>query len=252
MHRKEATPMTSTEAMIYQLKNLKGKPLKQKLEHIFTYFWIPIVVVLAVLGFTVSYIVHIATMKDTALSVICLNSYVERDKTDTYTQEFAEKAGIDLEEYEIQLSTDLTVSDSDMAGSYESVQVLMAQIAAQSVDVMAADLANLTRYFYQDTFFDLREILSPEQQAAYGEYFLYADMAVARVFQESVEPITEFPDPTKPETMAEPVPVALLLPEDNAFRSLCYPYTKGDVALAVVINSPNIPNALAFVDHIME
>ena len=44
----------------------------------------------------------------------------------------------------------------------------------------------------------------------------------------------------------------LLLPEDNAFRSLSYPYTKGDVALAVVINSPNIPNALAFVDHIME
>ena len=28
--------MTSTEAMIYQLKNLKGKPLKQKLEHIIT------------------------------------------------------------------------------------------------------------------------------------------------------------------------------------------------------------------------
>ena len=42
--------MTSAEAMLYQLKNLKGKPLKQKLEHIFTYYWIPILVVAVLAG----------------------------------------------------------------------------------------------------------------------------------------------------------------------------------------------------------
>jgi len=36
--------MTPTEATIYHLKKLKGKPLKQKIEHIATFFWLPIVI----------------------------------------------------------------------------------------------------------------------------------------------------------------------------------------------------------------
>lgn len=74
--------MTSTEAAIFQLKNLKGKPLKQKLEHIFTYYWIPILVTTAFLIFAISYIVYIATMKDSALSVICINAFAEQENID--------------------------------------------------------------------------------------------------------------------------------------------------------------------------
>ena len=71
--------MTSTEAMIYQLKNLKGKPFKQKVEHIVTYFWLPIVITLVILISLGSYIVHVVTMKDMALSVNCLNAFSDAE-----------------------------------------------------------------------------------------------------------------------------------------------------------------------------
>lgn len=244
--------MTSTEAMIYQLKNLKGKPFKQKVEHIVTYFWLPIVITLVILISLGSYIVHIVTMKDMALSVICLNAFSDAEAGTAYATDFAQKAGIDLEEYEIYVATDLTLSDQDPMNSYNTVQVLIAQVAAHSVDILAGDLTNTTRYFYQDMYWDLTQILSPEQQEQYGEYFLYMDMAVARRLEEELEEAPVFPDPTKPEEMEEPVPVALLLPETSGFKEACYPYHKDGIVFGIVSTTDHMETALAFLDHVMQ
>ena len=43
---------------------------------------------------------------------------------------------------------DLTLDDQDLASAYNTAQVIVAQVAAHSVDVLAADLETLTRYFY--------------------------------------------------------------------------------------------------------
>ena len=244
--------MTSTEAAIFQLKNLKGKPLKQKLEHIFTYYWIPILVTTAFLIFAISYIVHIATMKDSALSVICINAFAEQENIDFYTQKFAESTGIDTQKYEIWISPDVTISESDPMTSYESSQFLMTLISAQSVDVLAGDLETMTRYFYQDVLADLTDIMTVERQEMYWEYFLYMDLAVMRKLEESPDTVCEFPDPTKPKKMEHPVPVALMLPADGTFTELCYLDATDRVVVSVVVNSLNTPNALTFVDYIME
>ena len=249
---KGSNSMTSTEAIIYQLKNLKGKPLWQKLEHIFTYFWIPILVILVVLVFGISYIVHISTMKDQALNVTCLNSFVDSTATDTYVQEFAEVAGIDLKESEVQISTDLYISDEDSLGSYETVQIMVAQIASQSIDVVASDLSTLTRYFYHDYFGELTQFLTPEQQERYADRFLYMDMAMLRKLDEVTEEELVYPDPSDPGAMMEPVPVALAIPAEGDFMTLCYPYHRGTVAVGIIVNSQNVANARVFLDYIME
>ena len=77
--------MTTSEAIAHQLKQLKGKPLKEKLEHIITYFWGPILGVLAVIVLGIFLIVHFSTRKGDALNVFCLNSFI---KTDTYRNIF--------------------------------------------------------------------------------------------------------------------------------------------------------------------
>lgn len=244
--------MTSTEAMIYQLKNLKGKPFKQKMEHIISYFWLPIVITLAILIGLGSYIVQLVTMKDTALSVICLNTYADNALANAYVTEFADNAGINLEEYEVFISTDLTLDDQDLTTSYNTAQVILAQVAAHSVDMLAGDLETATLYFYQEMFWELDQVLSPEQIEKYADYFLYADMAVVRQFQEELEEAPVFPDPTKPEEMAEPVAVALLVPMDSGFRENCYTHRKTDIAMGIVANAPNLDNVLAFLEYIME
>lgn len=244
--------MTSTEAMIYQLKNLKGKPFKQKVEHIVTYFWMPIVVTLVILIGLVSYIVHLVTMKDTVLNVMCLNAYCDNALATAYVNDFAEKAGIDLEEYEVLISTDLTLDDQDLSAAYNTAQVIVAQVAAHAVDLIAGDLETANRYFYQEMFWELDQILTPEQLEAYSDYFLYADMAVVRQLQQEVIENPVYPDPTKPEEMAEPVAVAIRVPENSGFKANCYTYWKTDIALGIVATTENMETVLAFLDYIME
>lgn len=243
--------MTSTEAMIYQLKNLKGKPLKVKLEHIFTYFWLPILLTVVTLFCIVSYVVHVATMKDNALTVTCINALSDPEKTDAYALELARELEVDLEDYYVRIATEVTMSDKDMLTSYESAQMLAAQVASGDVDVLASDTDTLVRYFYQEFLEDLTLLYSEEQLEAWEDRLLYMDLAFLEVVREAMEGIPAYPDPTKPERMEKPIPVALLLPEDAEFTGLCFPHRKSNVALGIVVNSKNIPNATAFVDRVV-
>lgn len=244
--------MTSREAMIHQLKNLKGKPLKQKLEHIFTYFWLPILAVVAIFGFAVSYTVHLATMKDPGLTITCINANAEYDQAEAYITEFARQTGINLDKYEVRLSTDMVILDDNLMSSYDTIQALIAQIGAQAIDVIVSDPRTLSWCIYQEAFVDLTQVLNPEQQTKYEQHYLYMDMAVLKELETLTEGTIEYPDPTKPELMVEPVPVALLLPENGQFQQLCYPYKSGEVAMGILGNSLNTSNALLFLDYIMK
>lgn len=244
--------MTSTEAMIYQLKKMKGKPLKQKVEYIVTYYWLPIVIALAMIIAVGSYIVHLSTMNDVALHMICLNAFAESEETEKFETEFAENVGIDLNQYDVHISTDLILNDADLSNAYSTIQVLGSQTAAHSVDLLVGDLNTTTRFFYQEMYWDLNQVLTEQQKTKYTENFLYADMAVVRCFQEKLEDFPQFPDPTKPEEMEEPIPVALLVPEDSEFTTTFYPYHKTGLVIGVVSTSENLETALDFLDYIMQ
>lgn len=247
---KGRTPMTSTEAMIYQLKKLKGKPLKQKVEHIVTYFWLPIAITLVITISVGSYIAHLVTMKDVALSVICLNADPGGEAANTLATKFAEDVGISLNDYEVYISTDLILDDTDLMNAYNVGQIVMTQIVTNSVDLLIGDLNATTRYFYQEVYFDLNEILSEEQRIQYAEYFLYADMALVRRLQEEPMTTLQYPDPTKPEEMEDPMPVALLIPSNSSFIAACYPSQKSGIAVGIVASTEKVDTALAFLDYI--
>lgn len=245
--------MTSKEAILHQLKNLKGKPLKQKIEHILTYFWIPILIVLVLLFSTGSYIVHRLTMKDIALSVNCINAMADAETAQAYIDAFADAAGIDREKYVMQISAHYILDDKDLASSYNTTQVIVSQIAAGATDILAGDRETMLGYCYQEFFQPLDAVLTAQQLEAHKDAFLYIDMALVRQIQENfIEEMPEFPDPTKPEEMAEPMAIALRVPEDSPFRIACFPYRKNDVVLGLAVNSENLANAVAFMEYVME
>lgn len=244
--------MTSTEAMIYQLKKLKGKPLKQKIEHILTYFWTPIVIFLVVVVVIGSFIFRLATEKDTALNVSCINAYVYGENAESLVAEFAQKAGIDLNEYNVYISADSILSGTDPSTDYYTAQKIAARISAHDIDLLVADVETATGYFYQDVYWDLSQLLTPQQMTQYTEKLLYVDMALVRLIsEENVESI-QFPDPTKPEKMEEPVPVALLLSGNGDFVAEYYPHNRNNVAIGLVVTSENTKNALAFLEYVMQ
>lgn len=242
--------MTSNEAKISQLRNLKGKSLKQKVEHVVTYFWLPILLTLVFVISIGSFIVRLLTTKDVALNVICLNAYSDGESPKVFAANFAEVAGIDSKKYEVYISTDLTLDDTDLMNAYNVEQIVMTQIVTNSVDLLVGDLKSTIKYFYQEVYFDLNEILSEEQRIQYAEYFLYADTALVRRLQDEPMNSLQYPDPTKPEEMEEPVPVALLIPTGSDFIAACYPSHKSDIAVGIVASTENMNTALEFLDYI--
>ena len=115
---------------------------------------------------------------------------------------------------------------------------------------MVADMDAFGIFLYQDYFCDLSQILTPEQQARLEEYIIYIDRVYLEAKLSGKEVPEPFPDPTKPEDMEQPIPVALLLPSDNKFVQQNYSSIKAQIAFGIVVNGQNQENALSFLDHI--
>jgi len=246
--------MTSKEAALQRLKELKGKPLKVKLEHILTYYWFPIVAIAGLLIFTVSYSVHVITLKETVLNVTCVNSIVEDDVGAQYARSFAGYLGIDTEKYRVEISADMMTIDEGNMSSYDSAEVLITLVAAQTIDVLVSDEESMFQRFYQDILADLSKMLTPQQQAMYQDSFLYLDNAVLQEVKnlKDLTNIPSFPDPAKPEQMQQPVPVAIRIPADAEFARLFFPDRVGEVVIGFAVNTKNLSNALNFLDYVME
>lgn len=241
--------MTSREAAIYNLKKLKGRPLKEKITYILTYFWAPITAVLATIVVLVSLIVHWASIKPTALILCCINSSGEQTAVDDYLQEFAQAQGIDTEAYELE--SNMMFLGMGEETSYQHAEIFSALLMSGNLDAIAADRDTVVRYAYQEAFMDVRELLTPEQLEALEPYFLYIDLSRLEEMDEFSEDGYDYPDPTKPEEMAQPVPVAITLQPEWDFTKACYPYTSGEDAVGLSAMPKNAENAQAFLQYIL-
>lgn len=245
--------MTSSEAARKHWKELKDKPFKKKLEHIVTYYGVMIVILTTALVMAIAYIVHLTTLKDSVLNITCLGASAAQEKVQALENGFVEHMGIDREQYEIDISTQLSSYTQGGDKAYDAAEVIIALAASQAVDAIVSDNTTLIPYMYQRLFADLTDVLSAKQQEKYEDYFLYADNVLVEELRDmsNVTELPEFPDPTKPELMKEPVPIAVRIPGDSEFSKQFFPKVEGYAVYGVVINSVNLENALAFLDYIM-
>lgn len=243
--------MTAREAAREEWRKLKNKPLKDKLVHIGTYYWPHILVGGFLLILAVSTIVTIATAKEPALQVYLVSTARNDTAAEDPALAFARFAGIDPEEYEVSLavssfgasgSADMTLADSQIIGS---------QTAAEALDVLCGDVAALLDYAYGDYFYDLRQLLSQEQLESWAPHLLYIDRVVYDRINEGTETAYALPDPTRPEDMEDPIPVALSIPDSSVLWNSCT--FMGDTpAAGVVINTQQPENAQRFLEYIMQ
>lgn len=233
---------------------LKHGTPKQKLQYFLDYYKWPTIVAICLIIAVSSYIYHLVTQKDNALFAVFLNCYTAPEYEEPFLQDYAETAGIDQKKYQVLVDTSLTLTEDGMdQNSYMAIQKMMVYLAAKEIDVLAADVPNFFRYAYNDTLFDLRDVLSPEQLKAYEPYFFYIDGKVLerqRDLQESMEEYSiTYPDPTKPEEMEDPIPVAIYL--DNAVRlEGHYEFSQKPAVLGIVVNTTRKDAALQFLDYL--
>ena len=236
---------------------LKNAGFKKKVSYFFYYYkWHVIAAVLIVAGIcSIAY--EMLTSKENAFYAVMLNA-TELETAADFNQDFYEYADLDLEDYDVYFDTSIRIStDSDIIDdvTMTSTQKLAVYLAAGELDVMVTDSDSIRQYANSSVFYDLREILSEEQIAAYEPYFYYVDMAVVRKIEKAQDNLDDtyepdYPDPTKPEEMEEPVPVAIYV--ENAALQESYYFRGEGVVVGVYANTTHLDTAVRFIDYLFE
>lgn len=243
--------MTVNEAVQYQLRQLKGKPFREKVTHFISYFWIPIVAVTAIIALLISQINHLVNQKDTVLHITCINALAQGDAVNDYCSQLGILLQTDPSKHMIGVDTSLVISQDNLTETYQSVQKLMAMVNAHETDLVVGDFDVIRNFAYSEYFCNLSDVLTHEEMIKYRDYFLYIDGALLQDITPLTETI-EYPDARRPETMTDPIPVALQIHSTTFLSEQFYPNLKGEVVVSVVVNAKNTVNIEAFLRNIME
>ena len=233
-----------------------GTP-KQKLEYFWLYYKWHVIIAVAAIAAITSFIYEAVTRKETALYALFLNSFVlAEDSAEAYKQSFLDTSEINTDEYEILVDTSLYLQPGSMdENTYAAVQKVSVYVAAGEIDLIGADQAAFEYYGYLDYLADLRDMLTPEQIEKYSPYFYYIDGEVLAAKQKAADKLEEYtlayPDPSKPEEMADPIPVGIFLENASEDFTSNYMFSGGSSsAIGFVVNANHVENAQAFVDYI--
>lgn len=236
---------------------LKNKTLKEKLSYFWYYYKWHVIVTIIIIAAVISLIHTYITGKDVGFYAVMLNSGAT-ENVEAYSQEVAEALGIDTEKYEVLFDTTMYVDFNNMDDTtVASSQKMMVYIAAAEFDIIVTDTASLEHYAYTDTLYDLRDLLSEEQLEKYEPYFYYIDkkvldekQAASDAMDTSYVPV--YPaDPSKPEDMAEPVPVGVYVNSCDDFTDNFY-FKADDIVYSIVVTTTRPETAVQYLDYVFE
>lgn len=236
---------------------LKHGTLKEKISYFIYYYKWHVVIVLAVIGVGASMIYQAVTHKDTVFYAALINAFAVTD-TEEHIQGFADYAGIDRGAYDLMFDDSMNINlETPSQDTIVSSQKLMTYLAAGEIDVIISDGTVIDQYAYNDSFYDLREVLSPEQIERYEPYFFYMDLAVAEELHAAQEdPNYDYsqapahPDSADPGSMEKPVPVGIYLDGVESLNSTYYFTGNSSAVLAVAVTSPNRETAVRYIDFL--
>ena len=235
---------------------LKNAPLKKKISYFIYYYKWHVIAAIAVIFFIISLGYQMVTRKDTAFYAALVNA-IELTSTDEYISNFGSYAGIAPEKYDIVLDATLRINLEGIDPvTLSSSQKLMANIAAQNVDVIVADAAVMENHANNETFLDLRDFLSEEQFSRYQSRLYYIDQAVvdeknAHYNDLDSTYVPQYPDPRTPDAMQNPIPVGIYLNDASNLKNYYY-YAEGDVIVGVVGNTERAEATSMFLDYILQ
>ena len=217
------------------------------------YKWHALAAILAIVVL-VQGIVGIVTRKEVAFSGILLNCMISYED-DAFLQGFYDHAGLDSKKQEAAFYTDITLTDRNSKTDITAFQRIIAGIATKDTDFVVGQAANfrLCAYSTSRMFMDLRELLDEATLEKLSDKIYYIDGAVVEQISapvgEELNTNVKYPDPFKPETMKDPIPVGIDVSKCEEFQSTYYfPNTK--LYLGIATTTPRQDAAKAFIDYL--
>ena len=241
--------MTIHEARKEQIKSLKNRSLRERFSFFREYYGIKTVCLLTAVVLTVMFVVTLATKKDFVFSGVFFGG-AEQASADGYWEDFAAAAGIDLKKQDISVQTqpDIRMDQPVTTEVYQAMEAFTAMVAAKSVDCFGGNTEIFLHYAYMGYAADLRTVLPTEALTRLAPALRYIDGQLLREQAEGENiPYSQYPDPAKPEQMAEPIPVAIALEAASDDFRESYRFAEGAV-LGICANSEQPENVRAFLN----
>ena len=236
---------------------IKQKGFKEKIKYFCDYYKWHVIGVVALAAFVISLTHSILTHKDRAFYGAFINAY-QTPEYSTFREDFAARAGIDLNEFDVMFDTSMYITDSPSdQGTLDTLERLTVYIAAGDVHVMAGEVSVINRYAYNGFFQDLRQILPQDLQEQLEPYYYYGDAALAAEIdaqQESGEynVVPRYPaDPTDAESMTDPIPVGLYIQDCPRIQE-AFIFQDSEVILGIISNTPDIDYIVQFLRFIYD
>lgn len=236
-------------------ESIKHGTLRQKYQYFKDYYRLPLIIFLVASVFIGSLIYQFVTSKDSAFYAVLLNcsSY---DENEWFTEEYAQLAGIDLNQLDVMLDSGIyyKVNSIDQ-DSYITSQKLETYVGAGQLDVMLGAGDEFAYYANSILFRDMREVLSPEQIQKYEPYFYYVDAALwdaaGSISNDSGLDFSDIPNPRNPQEMEHPIPVAIYVESSETLnRAYYFKNAEDGIAIGIYANAPHLDNALNFIDYL--
>ena len=236
----------------------EGTP-RQKLGFIWDYYKWYIVILLFVLGLVGSFIYTNVTAKEHVLGGIFLNS-TSAEEVIELEQGFYKYSSVDINNEEVIFLTNLSYSNDTsslaVSESYQTLQLISAKTGAGEIDFMVGDVTSMNNFAYWQYFCNLLDVLPEEKIEKYEPYFLYYDRAVVQELNDidttdNPYATVAYPDSKRPELMEDPVPIFIDVSECTKLQGI-YPHMEDVHVIAFTVNGENSPNALAFLDYLLE
>ncbi len=264
--------MSVHEEIREQQKKLKGQSFKAKMEYFWEYYKIHTLVAICAVIFLIMLVHDVSSNKPYGFYAVAINSNASGAQ-DILEKEFVEYSGFDTTDYDcyidttqsynLQLIDEVTIATS---------QKIMANMAASELDVMIADSDIFTHYANQETFLDLRKVLSDSELESLKDRLVYVDQGYldylnSDEYQHYVS-TGEFDSENRyavqadaynkdftlpnsdPEQMDSPVPVGIRV-DDSAALTNAGAYPASTPIAGVVINTTRPEMSATFLHYLL-
>lgn len=241
-------------------EKMREKPLSERIAYFLSYYKWYAVAAIAVLALIATILVGNLLKKEPVLSGVMLNSSTATSESafDDFSKRFLDETGIDSEEFEVSITSNLTYRPEDQENAesnYATVQTLAAQAAGALLDFIVGDISTMQNLGYSGFFTDLSELLTQEQMQQLAPDLCYIDLAVIEAIDKAVEDGNfeldmKIPDCKKPEEMQKPMAAFLDVSSSGWFTEI-YPYGVEPIALAVAVNAPHQQALLQLIDCLL-
>lgn len=236
---------------------IKQKSFKERFQYFLDYYKWHVIGGVVLIACVISLIHSVATRKEWAFYGAFVNAY-QTPQYDAFREDFAGRAGIDLEKYDVLFDTNIYISDSAYdQGNADAIERLTVYIAAGDVDVVASGPLVVNRFAYNGMFRDLRQVLPQELQEQLEPYYYYMDAALVAELEAVQEngTLTDAPsypaDPSRAEDMRDPVPIGLYIQNCPCIQE-AFIFQEEDVILSVVGNVAETDSILQLIRMIYD